>query len=46
LPARLDWFAGRGARALSATVVDPRDADGRAVSDHSAVVCDLGPAPS
>jgi endonuclease/exonuclease/phosphatase family metal-dependent hydrolase len=41
LPARLDWFAGRGARAISATVVDPRDADGHAVSDHSAVVCDL-----
>jgi endonuclease/exonuclease/phosphatase family metal-dependent hydrolase len=43
LPARLDWFAGRGARAISATVVDPRDADGRAVSDHAAVVCDLLP---
>jgi hypothetical protein len=41
LPARLDWLAGRGARALSATVVDPRDGAGRAVSDHAAVVCDV-----
>ncbi len=41
LPARLDWLAGRGARAISATVVEPRDGEGRAVSDHAAVVCDL-----
>jgi endonuclease/exonuclease/phosphatase family metal-dependent hydrolase len=40
LPARLDWFAGRAVRALSATVVDPRDGAGRAASDHAAVVCD------
>ena len=40
LPARLDWFAARGLRALDATVVDPRDAAGQAVSDHAAVVCD------
>jgi len=43
LPARLDWFAGRGTRAFAATVVDPHDTDGRSVSDHSAVVCDLEP---
>lgn len=43
LPARLDWFAGRSARAISATVVEPRDSDGRPVSDHAAVVCDLQP---
>ena len=43
IPARLDWFAGRGARAISATVVEPRDSDGRPVSDHAAVVCDLQP---
>ena len=41
LPARLDWFAARGLRGAAATVVDPRDAAGRAVSDHAAVVCDL-----
>ena len=41
LPARLDWLAGRGVRASWATVVDPRDGDGRAVSDHAAVVCDV-----
>ena len=40
LPARLDWFAGRGLRAVSATVVDPTDAYGRPVSDHAAIVCD------
>ena len=40
LPARLDWFAGRAVRAVSATVVDPRDGAGRAASDHAAVVCD------
>ena len=44
LPARLDWFAGRATRAISATVVAPRASDGRAVSDHAAVVCDLGAA--
>jgi len=41
LPARLDWFAARGLRATAATVVDPRDAAGGAISDHAAVVCDL-----
>jgi endonuclease/exonuclease/phosphatase family metal-dependent hydrolase len=41
LPARLDWFAGRGLGAVDATVVDPRAPDGRAVSDHAAIVCDL-----
>ena len=46
VPARLDWLAGRGTRAISATVVEPRDAEGRAVSDHSAVVCDLAVAPN
>lgn len=45
LPARLDWFAGRGTRAISATVVEPRDRDGSLVSDHAAVVCDLEASP-
>jgi endonuclease/exonuclease/phosphatase family metal-dependent hydrolase len=40
LPARLDWFAARSLRAAGATVVDPHDAAGRAVSDHAAVACD------
>jgi endonuclease/exonuclease/phosphatase family metal-dependent hydrolase len=40
LPARLDWLAARGLRPASATVVEPRDAAGRLVSDHAAVVCD------
>jgi endonuclease/exonuclease/phosphatase family metal-dependent hydrolase len=40
VPARLDWFAARGLRAQGASVVDPRDAAGQAVSDHAAVVCD------
>jgi endonuclease/exonuclease/phosphatase family metal-dependent hydrolase len=41
LPARLDWFAGRGVRPVAATVIDPRGPDGCRVSDHAAVVCDL-----
>jgi endonuclease/exonuclease/phosphatase family metal-dependent hydrolase len=41
LPARLDWFAARGLRASSATVVDPRGADGQPISDHAAIVCDV-----
>ena len=40
VPARLDWFAGRGIPAVSATVVNPCDSEGRPVSDHAAVVCD------
>jgi endonuclease/exonuclease/phosphatase family metal-dependent hydrolase len=44
VPARLDWFAGRGLAARSAAVVDGRDADGRAPSDHAAIVVDLAPA--
>ena len=43
VPARLDWFAGRGIRAVSATVVNPRDAEGRPASDHAAIVCDAVP---
>jgi len=42
LPARLDWFAGRGLRPHSSTVVTPRDAAGRPISDHAAIVCDAG----
>ncbi len=40
LPARLDWFAGKGLRPVWATVVNPRDAEGHPVSDHAAIVCD------
>jgi endonuclease/exonuclease/phosphatase family metal-dependent hydrolase len=41
LPARLDWFATRALRPVAATVVDPRDSEGRPISDHAAIVCDL-----
>ncbi len=41
VPARLDWFFGRGVTPLSATVVDPREDDGAPVSDHAAIVVDL-----
>jgi endonuclease/exonuclease/phosphatase family metal-dependent hydrolase len=41
VPARLDWFAGRGLVPVGAAVVHPRDADGRPVSDHAAIVVDL-----
>jgi len=43
LPARLDWFAARGVRALSSAVVTPRDGAGRPISDHAAIVCDAIP---
>jgi len=41
LPARLDWFAARGLRPAAAAVVEPRGADGRPISDHAAIVCDV-----
>ena len=41
VPARLDWFAGRGLSPLAAGVVEPRDADGRRASDHAAITLDL-----
>jgi endonuclease/exonuclease/phosphatase family metal-dependent hydrolase len=43
VPARLDWFFGRGVAPLWAAVVDPREPDGSPVSDHAAVVVDLAP---
>jgi endonuclease/exonuclease/phosphatase family metal-dependent hydrolase len=42
VPARLDWFAGRNLTPAAATVERPRaPADGRPLSDHSAVIVDL-----
>jgi endonuclease/exonuclease/phosphatase family metal-dependent hydrolase len=41
VPARLDWFAGRGVSPLAATVVEARDARGVPLSDHAAIVVDL-----
>jgi endonuclease/exonuclease/phosphatase family metal-dependent hydrolase len=42
VPARLDWFAGRGLSAERAfTVPPPRDGDGRPASDHAAIAVDL-----
>jgi len=46
VPARLDWFAGRGVTPLSSAVVDARDATGRPLSDHAAIVVDLALAPA
>lgn len=40
VPARLDWFAGRGPTPLRAFTVDPRP-DGQPASDHAAIVVDL-----
>jgi len=40
-PARLDWVAGRGIVPLAAHVVTPSGSDGRPVSDHGAVICDV-----
>jgi endonuclease/exonuclease/phosphatase family metal-dependent hydrolase len=41
VPARLDWFAGRNLRPVGASVQRPRGADGRPLSDHSAVIVDV-----
>jgi endonuclease/exonuclease/phosphatase family metal-dependent hydrolase len=41
VPARLDWFAGRNVSPVAAAVERPRDADGRPLSDHSAVIVDV-----
>jgi endonuclease/exonuclease/phosphatase family metal-dependent hydrolase len=42
VPARLDWFAGRNLTPVTATVVRPRAAaDGRPLSDHSAIIVDV-----
>lgn len=41
VPARLDWFAGRNVTPVAATVERPRAADGRPLSDHSAVLVDV-----
>lgn len=41
VPARLDWFAGRGVSPLAATVVAARDAQGIPLSDHAAIAVDL-----
>jgi len=37
VPARLDWFAGRGVTPVAASTVDPRPL----ASDHAAIVVDL-----
>lgn len=41
VPIRLDWFAGRNVKPVAATVERPRAADGRPLSDHSAVIVDV-----
>jgi len=40
VPARLDWFAGRGVTPVAAYTVEPRSG-GVAPSDHAAIVVDL-----
>ena len=40
VPARLDWFAGRGVTPVAAATVDP-GAGATAASDHAAIVVDL-----
>jgi len=42
VPARLDWFAGRNVKPVAAAVERPvAAADGRPLSDHSAVIVDV-----
>lgn len=40
---RLDWFAARNLRALSAGVAAPLGSDGRPVSDHSPILVEVAP---
>ncbi|HEX4405378.1 MAG TPA: hypothetical protein VH560_11155, partial [Polyangia bacterium] len=40
VPARLDWFGGRNLTPVSATV-ERAAADGRPLSDHSAIIVDV-----
>ena len=45
VPARLDWFAGRNVTPVAAAVErPPAAADGRPLSDHSAVIVDVAAA--
>ena len=37
VPARLDWFAGRGVTPVAASTIDPRPV----ASDHAAIVVDV-----
>ena len=41
VPAKLDWFAGKGLLPAAPRVVDPRDDSGRPASDHAAIVVEL-----
>jgi hypothetical protein len=41
VPARLDWFAGRGLEPSSPAVVEARDEGGGAISDHAAILVDV-----
>lgn len=41
VPARLDWFAGRGVSPIAAAVIDARDAEAVPLSDHAAISVDL-----
>jgi hypothetical protein len=41
VPARLDWFAGRGLVPLGSAVVRLPEKDGRPISDHSPISVDV-----
>lgn len=41
VPARLDWFAGRGITPIANAVVKSRDAEGVPLSDHAAISVDV-----
>jgi endonuclease/exonuclease/phosphatase family metal-dependent hydrolase len=41
VPARLDWFAGRGVQPVSCAVVEAPRQDGQPVSDHSPISVDI-----
>jgi len=41
VPARLDWFAGRGVTPVGCAVISPEKSDGQPISDHSPISVDL-----
>jgi hypothetical protein len=41
VPARLDWFFGRGLEPLHSDVIEINDGAGAPISDHAAIMVDI-----
>ncbi len=46
VPLKVDWFAGRGVTARSATVIERPTHEGQRIADHNPIVVDLALAPA